>query len=570
MNRSLLAVKLFAISLFILLSAPLRAQQNDVESRAMRDEMQRSMKQLHLDSADSPQPPYYIAYKITDTDRKEAQAAFGSLTSSGETRSRVLSVTVRVGSYDVDNSNRAGVGDIMALLAALGSGTNILPIDDNYDELRRKIWLATDSAYKKAVEDLSAKKAAQQNKNRNETISDFSVEPARQESEILPPVNEKLTDAEHLVKAVSGVFRTLPSVQTSSTQFEISNTTERFLNSEGTTYTRQVPELDFHAKASVQNSTGEIFNDSYSAYGRSLSDLPTDAALVHEAQVVSDRLSARIKGHATKHYNGPVLFLGQSSAELFARYFANLLAAHARASSDSGNPFLSSLISGSTASLLEKMGSRVLPDFLTVVDNPQLTQSDGHPLFGNYKFDEEGTPSQETVIVKDGILKRLLTSRTPARGMPQSTGNMRERGVLPGNLFMDASKTASSDELKAQLLDLVKARDLEYGIIIRRLAGNTAVEASRVYPDGHEEVLRNARVTEVTAASFKDIIAVSKERTVFTDRAAVTSFLNLSPAGGGDLITYVVPAMLFEDMTVEHVPNDSPKLPATPTPFASE
>lgn len=556
---------ILTLGFFLLASSYVRAQQADVETRAMKDEMQRSMKQLHLEGADGP---YFIAYKVVDTDTLEAQASLGSLTSSGEGRSRVLSVTVRVGSYDLDNTNppAAAGGGIAALLGSLGSSAVVLPIDDSYDELRRKIWLATDSAYKRAVEDLSAKKAALESKGRDEKIPDFSKEPARQESEILPPVHEKLADAEHLVRAASVVFRTLPGVQTSEARFEVANSTEHFLNSEGTTYTRQIPELYFHASASMQHTTGEIFNDSCSEYGRSFAELPGEAALVQESQAVVDRLTARQKGHVAKRYNGPVLFEGQSAAELFAHHFAEQLSSHPQAGNGAS---LLAMFGGSsnsaTSSLLNKVGSRVLPEFLTVVDNPQLTQADGHTLFGNYKFDEEGTPSQETVLVKDGFLKTLLTSRRPVRGMLQSTGNMRERGTLPGNLFLDTTKSASEDELKAQMLDLVKSRSLEFGIIIRRLSGNTALECTRVYADGHEEALRDARVAEVTISSFKDVLAVSKDRTVYTERAGINSLAGL--LSHSDLVSYVVPDLLFEDMTVEHVPNESPKLPDIPSPL---
>jgi len=443
-----------------------------------------------------------------------------------------------------------------------------LPVDDNYDELRRKIWLATDSAYKRAVEDLSAKKAALANKNHDtESVPSFSKETARQETETLPVVQVKMAALEQTARDTSAVFRTLRSGEHGTAEVEVVNSTERFLNSEGTTYVRQVPDVYFHAQASVQNATGEIFNDSVSEYGRSMSEVPDQATLVKESQAVADRLTERRKGHSTKRYNGPVLVEGQASAELFARSFAELLSAHR--SSGGSSTGLMALLVGPTASLINKVGSRVLPDFLTVVDNPQLTEADGHKLFGNYKFDEEGTPAQETVLVKDGILKTLLTSRTPARGMLVSTGNMRERGVLPGNLLVSTTKSSTAEELKAQLVELVKTRGLEYGVIVRRMAGNTALEAARVYPDGHEEALRDARVAEVNAGSFKDVLAVSKERMVFTDRGT-GSVLSGGLFGSADLITYVVPDMLFEDMTVEHVQNESPKLPVVASPLAAE
>jgi predicted Zn-dependent protease len=554
-----------ALTLFVLATTPVFAQQENVETRAMRDEMQRSMKDLHLESQELP---YYISYKIVDSNRQVAHASLGALTSSGESHARVLTVTVRVGDYDFDNSNfSGGIGGMTELLVSLVGGNNILPIDDNYDELRRKIWLATDAAYKKAVEDLSARKAAQLNRNVTEKIPDFSKEPAHQESETLPPIVEKMSDAEHLVRAASAVFLKLPSVETSDAELEVDNTAEHYLNSEGTTYYRQVPEVYFHASASLQNGTGESFADTYSAHARSLSALPSEAALVASTNEISDRLTLRMNGKSAKRYNGPVLVEGKAADELFARYFSVHLLTH---HSDSGTSSLIALLSGSgtsggsTTNLLSKIGSRVLPDFLTVVDNPQLTQLDGQPLFGNYKFDEEGVPSQETTLVKNGILKTLLISRTPVRSIPQSSGNMRELGVQPGNLLVSASTSSSREDLRKQLIDLVSSRGLEYGIIVRRLSGAVAIEAVRIYPDGHEEALRNAKVAEVTSASFKDILAVSKDRTLYSEHAQGTALYT-----DADLVSYIVPDLLFEDMTIERSSDDTPKPPAIPSPLAS-
>jgi predicted Zn-dependent protease len=568
--------QLLSIGLLLLASAPLLAQQDDVETRAMRDELQRSMKDLHLDSTDGP---YYIAYKIVDSDRKAAEASFGSLVTSEENRTRTLTVTVRVGSYDLDSSNYNGGGlaSLTALLSSIAGGNNVLPVDDSYDELRRKIWLATDAAYKKAVEDLSAKKAAQQNRNREETVPDFSKEPARAESEDLPPINESLADAEHIVRETSAVFRTLPLVQTSESIYEVENTTEHFLNSEGTTYTRQVPEVFFRATASLQTRSGEVFTDSYSAYGRSLADLPDETGILKNSKAVVERMTLRRAGMTAQRYSGPVLVEEEAAPQLLAHNFANQLAARGRAGAGGGaaGAIVAALLGASggggaaaSGALLNKVGSRVFPDFLTVVDNPQLTQLEGHPLFGNYKFDEEGVPSRETVLIKDGILKTLLTSRTPARGMLQSTGNMREQGVMPGNLIVTASKSSSRDDLRKQLIDLVKARGLEYGIVIRRLSNLQALEAVRLYPDGREEPVRDSRIAEITVASFKDILAVSNERTFYTE-SGQGALAGLGLASAGDLVTYVVPDMLFEDMTVEHMADNAPKPPDISSPLAS-
>jgi hypothetical protein len=91
-----------------------------------------------------------------------------------------------------------------------------------------------------------------------------------------------------------------------------------------------------------------------------------------------------------------------------------------------------------------------------------------------------------------------------------------------------------------------------------------AIEAVRIYPDGHEEALRNAKVAEVTSASFKDILAVSKDRTLYSEHAQGTALYT-----DADLVSYIVPDLLFEDMTIERSSDDTPKPPAIPSPLAS-
>lgn len=119
--RQMIVAGLIAITV-----AAAAAQKDDVEARAMHDEMQRSMQQLQLEGE---QKPYFISYKIADSERLEAQASFGALTGSSRTRSRVLYVTVRVGDYDLDNTgggSGAGSSPLLALTTFMG-GIVMLP-----------------------------------------------------------------------------------------------------------------------------------------------------------------------------------------------------------------------------------------------------------------------------------------------------------------------------------------------------------------------------------------------------------------------------------------------------------
>ena len=138
----------------LLLASPLLRAADDAVSRAMHDELQRSMQKLKLQQFDKP---YFISYLIVDNELKEVAATLGSVLSSVENSTRVLLVTVRVGDYGLDSGNFVSTPTTPEGMANLVmAGAIQLPLDDNYNELRRKIWLTTDRAYKKALEDFSA------------------------------------------------------------------------------------------------------------------------------------------------------------------------------------------------------------------------------------------------------------------------------------------------------------------------------------------------------------------------------------------------------------------------------
>ena len=87
--------------------------------------------------------------------------------------------------------------------------------------------------------------------------------------------------------------------------------------------------------------------------------------------------------------------------------------------------------------MLDKIGARVLPDFPAWwMIQPQRRRA-------------------KTVVVENGMLETLLTSRALVRRVLQSTGNMRGGRVAPSNLLLTASKSSSLEELKKQLLELV-------------------------------------------------------------------------------------------------------------------
>src|SRR5512145_1975004 len=120
--------------LSVLLLGPAAKAQDSV-MQAMRDELQRSMDQLRLEELNKP---YFISYTVEEMRATQASASFGSLLTSDESVQRWLQVEVRVGSYELDNSNFMSSDGPPGFMRRFFGRTR-LPIEDNYLEIRRQI-----------------------------------------------------------------------------------------------------------------------------------------------------------------------------------------------------------------------------------------------------------------------------------------------------------------------------------------------------------------------------------------------------------------------------------------------
>ena len=242
-----------------------------------------------------------------------------------------------------------------------------------------------------------------------------------------------------------------------------------------------------------------------------------------------------------------------------------------------------------------RIGSRVLPEFLDVIDDPTQKAWKGTPLLGTYEFDYEAVAPAPVTVIEKGKLKTFLLTRQPVRGFDGSNGRARVPGPYGAgagaisNLFVRASETLKKDELRARFLKMIQDRGKPYGIIIRKMdfptiapadelrrmfmasaqggsrPVSTPLQVFRVYPDGKEELVRGLRLRGLSVRTLKDIVAVSEETFVF-------SYLNtLNPMSmpGSTYVSptsVVAPLLLLEDLELERPQDEMPKLPVVPPP----
>ncbi|MCE2438765.1 MAG: hypothetical protein J4F39_04980 [Candidatus Latescibacteria bacterium] len=574
----------------VLTSIEARAE-DSILQRAMHDELARSMKELQLEDLERP---YFISYHVHELKSRSSSATFGSLLTSQKSRSRTLTVEVRVGDYALDNTNfRAFAFGGTGVVRMRGTSVG-MPLEENYTELRRRIWLATDGAYKKALEDLARKRAALQNKTRTEEISDFSREaPATEVDEMAPAVLD-LDAMERRARHLSALFREIPDIHTSRVRCSGSNTTVHYINSEGSSFTRTSSLLAFTAVAATQAPDGMALQDFVAMYARSTDGLPDDNELAARIGALGQRLRKLRLAPVVERFTGPVIFSGQAATELFNQGFVPFLLSTRRALTD--NPDYERFYPQKKENpYMDRIGVRVLPDFLSVRAAPLTDVYKKRPLLGGYRVDDEGVPARHTRLVSQGVLETLLTTRTPVRGIERSTGSRRGPGVAPSNILVEPEKGLSDEQLRKEFFKLIKRQKKEYGYIVTHIAnplynlveardayyvtdpssGEIKVEnpiyVYRVYLDGRKELVRNAQFAGIGAYTFKDIVQVSATHAVYTvpfrsqdDSSPFSGSLRGRPV----LTSIVTPRMvLFEDITLKPPTGEIAKAPVSPHPF---
>ena len=556
----------------------------NVVVQAMRDELARSTEELEMEGLEKP---YFIAYTVHETEHLQASGSFGALLSSTETKSRRLSVEVRVGDPSFDNTN---FGRMSFLLSSLGMAP--LPLENDYREIRRAIWLATDRAYKEALESLAEKRATLQNETRAEDIADFTAEEQFTFFATGGPELPPRTALEDIVRDLSGSFRSVPDVFSSKAEASVGNRRTYYVNTEGSAFIRSDPTASVVVEARTQAEGGVVLNDSIAARGDSWEDVNDGETLRSRVDAMGASLSARRSAAALDPYNGPVLFEGQAAAELFAQGFMPRLLGNRVPDAE---PNFARMLQQSRNPFLDRIGARVLPRFLSIEDDPTL---EGDGFLGGYAVDDDGVEAKPTALVQNGVLRSLLTSRNPVPGIDKSSGNRRGEGPAPSNLVATSNRGMSREELYEEFKLLIEERGSDFGIVVRRMAklgaddgasnplsllrggpqagptlGHISV-AYRVYPDGREELIPKAELAAVTEAAFRDIVAVSDTATVhsFTHSPAgglIPSFLTgaLSALGLGEVVSVSVPDLLFEELSLRKPSGNAPHLPVAKHPY---
>ena len=136
------------VSLFVC-ALPSMAQDNLIN--ILNDELQREMQVLKQQET----PAYYLSYRVDEVTGFSINTSFGALTYADATKSRYLTVTVRVGSSQMDNYHQLRDNSF----SYPDFGTIELPSSDEPLAVKQVLWKATNDAYEQAIADFTKVKA---------------------------------------------------------------------------------------------------------------------------------------------------------------------------------------------------------------------------------------------------------------------------------------------------------------------------------------------------------------------------------------------------------------------------
>jgi len=526
---------------------------------ALQEELSRSMSTL---SKGDP-GVYFISYVVADREYSEVSGSNGALLSSTENRGRWLEVQTRVGNYQLDDTHK--LGDRQPSWTSPGSSVTI---DDDIPVLRREIWRETDRQYRAASEALIKVRTSQQVQVQTAegAAPDFSHETPHTSIGPRVEIHVDRKPWEERVRKYTAELSKSPVVLNSIATFTALGMNQYQVNSEGTKLA--FGQIHYRLELYVQSKApdGMDINRYANFDWLDPKDAPDDKTVLARVHTMIDETQALDNAALVDPYAGPALLTGRAAAVFFHEVFGHRAEGFRQKDINEGQTFTS------------KVGEKILPDFISIKDDPTEAQFGGQMLLGYYSFDDEGVPSRNVSLVDHGVLKTFLMSRSPLVNIPNSNGHgRRQLGFVPearqGNLIVSSTRTLTNEQLRQKLIELIKQQGKPFGLLIDDIAGGFTFTGRgqpqifqvlplvvyKVYPDGRpDELVRGVDIVGTPLLALTKIVATGDTPEVFNGYCGAES--------GSVPVSAVAPAILTSEMEVQKKETSTDKPPILPPP----
>lgn len=592
-TRSLSRFHVFGIllPLAMIFCAPMSVRADDSPGQpsdplldAMQAELFRAKDGLHLEGQPAP---YFISFWIQEQATISLQGKNGGITHAHPPfhPHRYGGVEVRVGSPEFDNTDVSPTEEYSSEDFQDSTWSMwekaALPVVGTDREIRATLWLLADHSYKQAVSDYQKKKgkAALAVKD---SLPDFTHE---KPSVFLAGSPAISFDSQIWLDRIRTTTRTLSQhshVIDATMEVSVNHVVNYLVNTEGTrlrtegTYFR----VDLEGKAMSKDG---VLLDSFRRYAvRDPQELPDASVLAADTVELASELLDLTRAEELVSYTGPAILDGDVAGVFLHEALGHRLEGERQRKPEEGHTFK------------DKIGKKVLPEFLTVVDDPTRDRYDGKTLNGTYSHDTEGIPARAVTLVEKGVLKNFLLSRTPIEGFEHSNGHGRAESPVEwdafqdpvarmGNLILLSAVKTPFKKLKEKLLAEVKKKGRPFGLIIRRArSGETSTAAGGnwfgstfqawktrpvlIYKvdvnSGKETLTRGAELIGTPLTSLEHIIDTGDKAQIFNGYCGAES---------GDVpVSIVSPMVLTTLVEIQRIGGTPKTTPILPSPLHEE
>jgi TldD protein len=371
---------------------------------------------------------------------------------------------------------------------------------------------------------------------------------------------------EDRVRRYTAQFSTSPDILNSIVTFTALATNQYYVNSEGTKLA--FGQIHYRLELFVQSKAPDGMDIERFANFDWLEpkEAPDDKVVFDRIQTMIKEVEALDRAPLVDPYAGPALLTGRATAVFFHEVLGHRLEGFRQKDINEGQTFT------------KKIGEQILPDFISVKDDPTEQRLNGQMLLGYYPYDDEGTKSEEVHLVDHGVLKSFLMGRSPLVDVPHSNGHgRRQLGYQPiarmGNTIVSSTKTVTNAELRKKLIELIEQQHKPYGLLIDDIAGGFTFTGRgqpqafqvlplvvyKVFPDGKpDELVRGVDIVGTPLISLTKIVATGDTQEIFNGYCGAES--------GSVPVAAAAPAILISELEVQKKETSTDKPPILPPP----
>lgn len=515
--------------------------------KILKKELDRNYLKLRIE--DNP-PPFFISYLYRKSSNYNIWGKYGDIFEDNTDNNTSIYVEIRIGEPKFDNTISGGLynnstgEDSYRWIAG--------PVDANSDGLKHTLWRLTDLKYKEALIEYYQKKSQMIKEVLiHKAPLDFSYEKPSLFKKKLSTFHIPKKEWKNLIKKYSKFFRKYKYIDNSYLSLMARNTTKYYVNTEGSEITSEEILYGLNLTAHALAKDGMFLERSWNEVFANLEEFPSDEHIIEKIDKIVLELEQLRNAELLKPYTGPAILYPSAAGIFFHEAIGHRLEGERLLSPGEGQTFKG------------KIGNNILPEFISIYDDPVIKEFNGKSLAGHYLYDDEGIPAEKVVLVENGRLKNFLLSRAIVGDFSNSNGHGRSAYhedpiARMANFFIKSSLEYDKDKLKELLIEEIKKQGNDFGLIIKEArSGETNTnrynfqafkgQPTMVYklePDSGKEILvRGADFIGTPLTSVQKVIAAGN------DYKAVNGFCGAE--SGFIPVSTIAPSILIKEVEMQ-------------------